>query len=76
MDFSIKEINFVVNILIDYEKCKGWCLFWDGKSFDGWIGVKLDYFLKKGWIMKDGVLIVELFGGVEFRNGGDIIIEK
>lgn len=49
-----------VNAISSDEAREGWRLLWDGKTFDGWVGVK-EKFLKspsKGWLIKDGVLTV------------------
>lgn len=48
------------NTISDKEARDGWRLLWDGKTLDGWVGVK-NKFLKpptKGWLIKDGVLTV------------------
>lgn len=73
MDPSVREINHISNTLSEYEKRKGWRLLWDGKSSDGWRGVKSDKFPETGWQIKDGTLSVLESGGAESAHGGDII---
>ena len=48
-------------------------MLWDGKSTQGWRGVKLEDFPNKGWIIENGILTVEASNGAESRNGGDIV---
>jgi hypothetical protein len=61
------------NSLTAEEIKNGWALLWDGTSTDGWRGAKLDHFPKRGWAIKDGLLIVNDSGGAESTNGGDIV---
>ncbi len=48
------------NTLTDAEKAAGWKLLWDGKTLDGWVGVKTGCKAApaKGWKIEDGVLTV------------------
>jgi hypothetical protein len=48
-------------------------MLWDGKSTQGWRGVKLEDFPNKGWVIENGILTVEASNGDESRNGGDIV---
>ncbi|MBC7745030.1 MAG: DUF1080 domain-containing protein [Flavobacterium sp.] len=64
------------NNLTNLEKNQGWTLLFDGVSTDAWRGAFLKTFPAKGWQIKDGLLIVEPFGGAESTNGGDIITKK
>ena len=59
------------NTLTPDEKAAGWRLLWDGKTTDGWRGVKTDAFPAKDWIIKDGVLTVQAGD-----PGGDIITRE
>lgn len=48
------------NTLSEAEKAEGWHLLWDGKTLDGWVGVKnkCKEAPAKGWEIADGVLTV------------------
>ena len=70
---NVKQLNLIPNTLTENEVKEGWKLLWDGKTTNGWRGAKLDEFPKKGWSIKDGILIVEKADGKESGNGGDII---
>jgi hypothetical protein len=48
-------------------------LVWDGRTTNGWHGVRLDHFPPGGWDIANGVLTVRESGGLEARDGGDII---
>ena len=73
MNKNVKQLNLIPNTLTENEVKEGWKLLWDGKTTNGWRGAKLDEFPKKGWSIKDGILIVEKADGKESGNGGDII---
>ncbi|MDX2304445.1 MAG: DUF1080 domain-containing protein [Microscillaceae bacterium] len=75
-DPEVPEISYLTNQLTANEKKQGWKLLWDGKTTKGWKSAKSDNFPEKGWIIKDGVLIVEKSQGGESANGGDIITTK
>jgi len=51
---------------------KGWTVLFDGRDVSQWRGMSSDSFPDKGWVVKDGELIVE---PAEPR-GGDIITKK
>jgi hypothetical protein len=72
-DPLVPEISYLDNQLTENEIRKGWHLLWDGKTTVGWKGVKIDAFPEKGWMMKDGVLMVQKASGGESSNGGDIV---
>ena len=61
------------NMLTAREKADGWKLLFDGKTMNGWRGAYMDSLPKKGWEVKDGVLIVHESGGGEAAFGGDIV---
>ena len=70
------QVSYLKNVLTDTERQQGWKLLWDGKTTDGWKGAKSDQFPEKGWIIKDGELIVQPSAGAESANGGDIVTKK
>tara|TARA_R110002049_G_scaffold993_3_gene7153 strand:+ start:30927 stop:32318 length:1392 start_codon:yes stop_codon:yes gene_type:complete len=72
-DPEVSEMSYLVNTLTPHEKRNGWRLLWDGKTTEGWRGVKLDHFPKSGWDMKDGVLTVLATDGGESTGPGDIV---
>ena len=57
-----------VNQLTAAEKADGWRLLFDGKTTDGWRGMKKDAFPSAGWEVKDGSL-----HHIAKAGGGDII---
>ncbi len=61
------------NTLTDAERQGGWKLLFDGKSTAGWRGVNADAFPKKGWVVKDGMLIGNPPDDPAQRGGGDIV---
>ena len=70
---DILEINLIPNHLTERQKREGWRLLWDGATAEGWRGARLDHFPESGWVMEDGILMVQASGGAESTNGGDII---
>jgi hypothetical protein len=64
------------NTLTVQEKKDGWQLLFDGKSTEGWRSPRSDKFPEKGWDIKEGMLVVQAFGGGESAAGGDIITVK
>lgn len=79
------------NTLSEKEKAEGWQLLWDGKTSDGWVGVKTKFtkFPEKGWSMSRGVLTVLPVRGItngkwvdlppedaKLGGGGDIVTVK
>jgi hypothetical protein len=72
-DPQVPQISFLKNELTPWELRHGWRLLWDGKTGNGWRGVKLDRFPEKGWQMEDGVLTVLATDGGESTGPGDII---
>ncbi len=73
MDDSTPQFNFIPNTLSQREEKEGWKMLWDGKSFDGWRGARLDQFPKGGWEIANGELTVLESGGRESTAGGDIV---
>ena len=61
------------NTLTDKEKKEGWRLLFDGRTMNGWRGAYMDSLPKKGWEVRDGMLIVRESGGGEASFGGDIV---
>jgi len=76
------------NTLTEAEKAAGWKLLWDGKTTDGWVGVKsgCKTFPDHSWEIENGVLTVYPVGGTEAKpwtvrpdenvwklQGGDIV---
>jgi len=64
------------NRLTAREKAEGWELLFDGKTTKGWKSAFSEKFPAKGWLIKDGMMIVQSSDGGESTNGGDIITEK
>lgn len=73
---TVREVSYLNNTLTENEKKEGWQLLWDGKTTEGWRGVRLESFPEKGWRIADGKLIVEKSKGEESGNGGDIVTLK
>ena len=69
------EFSYLNNQLTNSEQRAGWRLLWDGQSSKGWRSAKADNFPTTGWSMDNGTLNVLASGGLESRNGGDIITE-
>ena len=71
------EINNVDNVLSANQIKNNWRFLWDGKTFEGWRGAKLDGFPKQGWAIENNILTVLANDGAESSNGGDIVtVEK
>jgi hypothetical protein len=70
---EIVQLNFIPNIISEYERKNGWKLLFDGKSTAGWRGAYKEQFPEKGWEVKDGELCVQPSDGAESTNGGDIV---
>ncbi|MES2659562.1 MAG: DUF1080 domain-containing protein [Verrucomicrobiota bacterium] len=61
------------NVISAKEKADGWRLLWDGKTSNGWRGIKSADFPKSGWVIQDGLLTITETGGGESSSAGDII---
>ena len=70
------QISYLDNELTEEEKRLGFRLLFDGKTNNGWRGVRLNKFPQKGWNIENGILTVEESDGEESRNGGDIVTIK
>lgn len=75
-DSKVKQINAIPNTISKREAEQGWKLLWDGTTFDGWRGARLDHFPKKGWSIEDGILKVHKSNSGESTNGGDIVTTR
>ena len=80
------------NTLTDAEKAEGWQLAWDGKTGEGWVGVKNGFaaFPEKGWVIDGGCLTMRPVNGIspegkwfplppedqKLGGGGDIVTVK
>ena len=70
------QVSYLSNALTTVQQEEGWKLLWDGKTSEGWRGVRMDAFPEKGWNMANGMLTVEKSGGAESAHGGDIVTVK
>ncbi|MCD6354471.1 MAG: DUF1080 domain-containing protein, partial [Prolixibacteraceae bacterium] len=73
---GIYVVNLLPNNLSKAEKEQGFKLLFDGKTTNGWKSTSGNYFPKKGWEVKDGVLTVLDNGGDPTKRGGDIITKE
>jgi hypothetical protein len=62
-----------MNKLSDQEKKQGWVLMFDGVNTHAWRGYNQPTFPSNGWVVKDGMLMMEATGKEESGYGGDII---
>ncbi len=62
-----------MNKLTSQEKSDGWVLMFDGKNMHAWRGYNQTTFPSNGWVVKDGVLMMEATGKEQEGYGGDII---
>jgi hypothetical protein len=58
---NIFVVNTLLNNVSEQEKKNGWHLLFDGVSSKGWKGAYQKGFPEKGWLIKEGELIVEAF---------------
>ena len=67
--------NAQQNSLTAKEKKEGWKLLFDGKTSKGWRSANSDTFptATNGWIIEDGLLIIQSSDGAESQNAGDIV---
>lgn len=64
------------NTLTEAEKAAGWRLLWDGKTTDGWRGVKTETFPTQNWDIADGVFTVHDAKGAKPVGRGNIITRE
>lgn len=70
---AVRAAEPAPNTLTAAEKADGWRLLFDGTSTKGWRNAHADTFPSKGWVVKDGLLMVLESGGGEAAHGGDIV---
>lgn len=68
--------NYLPNQLSESEKQQGWSLLWDGRTTNGWRRAHDTVFPEKGWVVRDGSLVILSSGGGESAFAGDIVSEK
>jgi hypothetical protein len=73
MEPSSEQVNMIPNVLSPIEQANGWKLLFDGISTTGWRGAHKKNFPVKGWMVMNGVLMVQSSKGQESANGGDIV---
>jgi hypothetical protein len=72
---NLYVVNLLKNNLSELEKKNGVQLLFDGTTNNGWRGIYKTSFPEKGWIIKDGELIIQNKTGSD-TNGGDIVTQK
>ncbi|MEK7256098.1 MAG: DUF1080 domain-containing protein [Bacteroidota bacterium] len=66
-----------VNMLTEEEKAASWKLLFDGKSTDQWRAYNQSNFPALGWVVKDGMLVIEKTPHPKPAGfGGDIITKE
>lgn len=79
-NLRIREViagsDVTLNRLTVSEVAAGWRLLWNGKTTDGWIGVKNGLFPEQCWGINEGVLTVHPDGAGEASGGGSIITRE
>jgi hypothetical protein len=73
---GIFVVNTGLNDLTAYEEANGWKLLFDGKRTDAWVGAYKETFPEKGWMIKDGILVIQAADGGESSNFGDIVTKE
>jgi hypothetical protein len=64
-------------ILSEEEIAQGFYLLFDGETSEGWRGYNREEFPASGWVIEDGVLMVQGKGtGEAGGEGGDIVYDK
>ena len=69
----LNETADTPNTLTDVEKTDGWKLLFDGKTSTGWRSTRSDRFPERGWVIRDGMIIVNPGGAAQPGGAGDII---
>lgn len=73
---SVESAEIGHNALTEQEKKERWVLLFDGTTTENFRGYTKENFPETGWMVKDGVLMVEASGGEEEGFGGDIITKE
>lgn len=74
---SAPEQSTLLNCLTPLEEVEGWKLLFDGKSLKGWRSAHKDSLPEKGWVVRDGELIVEARNAeTGAGGGGDIVTDS
>jgi len=76
LDPEVVIRNYIPNQISQAEAAQGWSLLWDGATSKGWRRAGDTVFPDKGWVIRDGELIIESSGGGETSFAGDIVTEK
>ncbi len=79
-NLQLKEISAggtaPANTLTESEKAAGWRLLWDGKTTEGWQGVKSEKFPAQYWEISEGTFTVHKTDGFRAVGGGNIITRE
>ncbi|WP_430972067.1 3-keto-disaccharide hydrolase [Sunxiuqinia rutila] len=69
-------VNMLPNQLSETEKKQGFELLFDGQTTNGWESASADQFPDKGWVVKDGELVILSKNEVAKRPGDIVTTEK
>jgi hypothetical protein len=69
----LNETADTPNTLTDTEKADGWKLLFDGRTSNGWRSTRSDRFPEHGWVIRDGMIIVNPDGAAQPGGAGDIV---
>ena len=73
---AVLAVDTEDNRLTEEEKQAGWELLFDGQSTKHWRGAHQSSFPSQGWVIEEGMLIVQPSDGAESQNGGDIVTNE